>query len=85
LQVGVIALTHSAVGRGRVVSVGARVLVFPGTIYERRGAVVEDFGDFAGHSVVVDGNHIADAARRWAVQLDNGQLVFVDDHHITQQ
>jgi hypothetical protein len=65
--------------------VGSRVRVFPGTIDERRGVVVEDFGDFAGHSVVVDGNHIAGAARRWAVQLDDGQLVFVDDHHIAEE
>jgi hypothetical protein len=40
--------------------------------------VVEDFGDMAGHAVDIGENHIAGPARRWAVLLDSGDLVFVD-------
>jgi hypothetical protein len=39
---------------------------------------VEDFGDSAGHGVQVGQEQIADAARRWAVSLGDGDLVFVD-------
>ncbi|MGV0771758.1 hypothetical protein [Mycolicibacterium setense] len=46
------------------------------------GAVVEDFGDDTGLPVDVGGHHIADAARRLAVSLDNGDFVFVDDTDI---
>ena len=45
------------------------------------GEIVEDFGDLAGTEVVIDDAHTA-RARRWAVALDDGQLVFVDDDGI---
>jgi hypothetical protein len=45
------------------IDVGASVRVYPGTDRERRGVVVEDFGDTAGHSVDVGAHHIVDAAR----------------------
>ena len=61
-----------------VIAVGASVRVYPGTDREGWGLVVEDFGDSAGHSVDVGAHHIVDAARRWAVQLGDGNLVFVD-------
>ncbi|MEX3646608.1 hypothetical protein [Mycolicibacterium porcinum] len=62
--------------------VGDRARVHPGTSEEQTGVVVEDFGDDAGLPVDVGGHHIADAARRWAVSLDDGNLVFVDDTDI---
>ena len=60
------------------VAVGASVRVYPGTERERLGIVVEDFGESAGHPVDVGGQTIAGAARRWGVQLGDGDLVFVD-------
>jgi hypothetical protein len=59
-------------------AVGSRVCVHPGTATEGRGVVVEDFGETAGLAVDIGPTHIADAARRWAVMLDSGALVFVD-------
>ena len=57
---------------------GARVRVHPDTDEESRGVVVDDFGDGAGIPVDIAGQRIAEAARRWAVQLDSGSLVFVN-------
>ena len=65
------------------VAVGVSVRVYPGTDHERLGEVVEDFGDSAGESVQVGDHHIADAARRWAVRLGDGTLVFVDTPDLT--
>ena len=59
-------------------AVGVSVRVYPGTDRERLGVVVEDFGDSAGQRVDIGEHHIVDAARRWAVRLDDGKLVFVD-------
>jgi hypothetical protein len=58
-----------------------RVRVYPGTDAECRGVVVEDFGELAGQAVDLGGIHI-DPARRWAVQLDTGTLVFVNTDHL---
>jgi hypothetical protein len=63
-------------------SVDMLVRVYPGTAAEQHGTVVEDFGDSAGHGVEVGGLRIAEPARRWAVQLDNGDLVFVDSDQL---
>lgn len=60
------------------IEVDAPVLVFPGTDREQHGTVVEDFGDMAGHSVDIGDEHFADPARRYAVSLDSGELIFVD-------
>jgi hypothetical protein len=65
------------------IAVGASVRVYPDTDRERWGIVVEDFGDSAGHSVDVGAHHIVDAARRWAVELGDGNLVFVDSSDLT--
>ena len=59
------------------VAVNVRVRVYPGTDGEVSGTVVEDFGDLAGHAVDIAENHIVGPARRWAVALDAGGLVFV--------
>ena len=69
-------------GSKREVAVDAAVRVYPGTSREVHGFVVEDFGDFSGEAVDVGEHHIVDAARRWAVQLADGTLVFVDDSDI---
>ena len=64
------------------VPVNVRVRVYPGTDGEVRGTVVEDFGDLAGHAVDIGENHIVGPARRWAVVLDAGGLVFVDSDQL---
>ncbi|MBE7195389.1 MAG: hypothetical protein INR66_23295, partial [Gordonia polyisoprenivorans] len=59
-------------------AVGEQVVIFAGSDRAATGRVVEDFGDFVGHSVDVGSTHIADPARRWAVATDDGSLHFVD-------
>jgi hypothetical protein len=59
--------------------VDAAVRVYPGTPNEVYGFVIEDFGDISGQAVDIGDHHIVDAARRWAVRLADGSLVFVDD------
>lgn len=68
---------------GEPIAVGASVRVYPGTERERLGVVIEDFGEDAGQPVDVGGHHIVDAARRWGVQLGDGDLVFVDSADLT--
>jgi hypothetical protein len=63
------------------VAVNVRVRVYPGTDGEVRGTVVEDFGDLAGQAVDI-GDRIVGPARRWAVVLDAGGLVFVDSDQL---
>jgi hypothetical protein len=60
------------------VAVNVRVRVHPGTDDEVHGTVIEDFGDLAGQAVDIGENHMVGPARRWAVALDAGGLVFVD-------
>ena len=72
------------IGYSRV-AVNARVRVYPGTDGEIRGSVVEDFGDMAGHAVDIGENHIVGPARRWAVALDTGGLVFVDSDQLAAE
>ena len=60
------------------VAVDTRVRVYPGTDTEDHGIVVEDFGEMPYSPVDVGEQHIADAARRWAVMLDTGTVLFVD-------
>ena len=67
------------------VAVNVRVRVYPGTDAEVRGSVVEDFGDTAGYAVDIGENRIADPARRWAVVLDTGNLVFVDSDQLVAE
>jgi hypothetical protein len=67
------------------VAVNARVRVYPGTDAEVRGTVVDDFGDTAGHAVDIGEHHIVDPARRWAVTLDTGDLIFVDSHQLVAE
>jgi hypothetical protein len=67
------------------VAVNGRVRVHPGTDGEIRGTVVEDFGDLAGHAVDIGENNMVRAARRWAVALDTGGLVFVDSDQLAAE
>lgn len=69
--------------KDQTVAVDKVVIVYPGTSDEGRGVVVEDFGDMAGKPVDVGEKHVADPARRWAVRLDDGRLVFVDGDSLT--
>jgi len=70
----------------RTVAVNVRVRVSPGTDGEVRGStVVEDFGELAGHAVDIGENHIVGPARRWAVALDAGGLVFVDSDQLVAE
>ena len=58
---------------------GQRVRVNAVGGHERAGVIVEDFGDApAGCAVTVGDVRIAEPSRRWAVQLDDGNLVFAD-------
>jgi hypothetical protein len=66
-------------------AVDQRVRVYVETDEEASGVIVEDFGDLAGQAVDLGDVHIADAARRWAVLLDVGTLVFVDSHQIAAE
>ena len=66
------------------VAVNARVRVYPGTDGEVGGTVVEDFGDLAGQAVDI-GDRIVGPARRWAVALDAGGLVFVDSDQLVAE
>jgi hypothetical protein len=59
-------------------AVGRRVRVHPGGSDERLGVIVEDFGDSAGSAVIIGSTRIAEPSRRWAIQLDDGGLVFAD-------
>jgi hypothetical protein len=67
------------------VAVNVGVRVYPGTDSEVGGTVVEDFGDLAGHAVDIGENRIAGPARRWAVALDAGGLVFVDSDQLVAE
>jgi len=67
------------------VAVNVRVRVSPGTGGEVGGTVVEDFGDLAGHAVDIGENHVVGPARRWAVALDAGGLVFVDSDQLVAE
>ena len=76
--------TAGDTGESRV-AVNVRVRVYPRTDGEVGGTVVEDFGDLAGHAVDIGENHIVGPARRWAVALDAGGLVFVDSDQLVAE
>lgn len=65
-------------------AVNMRVRVYPGTDADCPGVIVEDFGDLAGQVVEIGGYHI-DPARRWAVVLDTGDLVFVNNDELVPE
>ena len=63
-------------------TVGARVRAHPGTDDETRGVVLEDFGENVGVPNVIGEHRIVEPARRWAVALDTGALVFLDSDQL---
>jgi hypothetical protein len=63
-------------------AVNAPVQVYPGTAQQQGGVIIEDFGESAGQAIDIGANRIAEAARRWAVRLNSGDLVFVDSHQL---
>ena len=65
-------------GSDSELAVNSRVRFNPGTDTESLGVVVEDFGELEAQAVEIGGEHFADPARRWAVVLDSGTLVFAD-------
>ncbi len=69
---------ESSDGSRAQLAVNMRVRVYPGTDSEALGVIVEDFGELAGQAVEIGGHRIANPSRRWAVQLDTGNLVFVN-------
>ena len=69
-------------GRGSELGVNSRVRFNPGTDTESLGVIVEDFGEMVAQSVDIGGEHFADPARRWAVVLDSGTLVFADTEQL---
>jgi hypothetical protein len=74
----------SSDGPSAQLAVNMRVRVYPGTDAEGPGVIVEDFGDLAGQAVDVGDCHI-NPARRWAVQLDTGNLVFVNTDQLIRE
>jgi hypothetical protein len=70
---------------GAHLALDTRVRVYPGTDAESRGIVIDDFGETAGCPVDIGENHIADPARRWAVLLDTGALVFIDSDQLVPE
>ena len=64
------------------VGITTRVRVYPSSDHEVHGVIVDDFGESIGIPVEIGGNRIAGPARRWAVMLDDDNLVFVDSEDI---
>ena len=64
--------------KGSDLEVGQRVSAYPDRDGSRFGVIVEDFGDAPGQAVIVGTTQIAEPSRRWAVQLDDGSLIFAD-------
>jgi hypothetical protein len=63
-------------------AVNSPVLVYPESAQQQGGVIVEDFGPSAGQAVEVGSIRIAGAARRWAVRLNSGDLVFVNSDEL---
>jgi hypothetical protein len=59
-------------------AVGQRVRVYPSSSDERLGVIVDDYGDDSGCAVNVGSTRIAEPSRRWAIELDDGNLIFAD-------
>ena len=64
------------------VGITTRVRVFPSSDREVHGVIVDDFGESIGIPVEIGGNLIAGPARRWAVMLDDDNLLFVDSEDL---
>ena len=69
-------------GEAAELAVNSPVLLYPDTDQQQGGVIVEDFGSEAGQAVEIGSNRIAAAARRWAVRLNSGDLVFVNSDEL---
>jgi hypothetical protein len=49
------------------------------------GVIVDDYGDSAGHAVAVGNVQISGPSRRWAVELDDGRLIFADSADLQRE
>jgi hypothetical protein len=67
--------------RDNAFAVDARVVIAEG----RAGKIVDDFGPPVEGSVVDLGGGRETRPRRWAVALDDGDLVFVDDDELAPE
>lgn len=47
--------------------------------------MIDDFGEISGHAVRIGEHEFVGPARRWAVRLDAGELVFVDSGDLTAE
>ncbi|WP_299565254.1 hypothetical protein [uncultured Mycolicibacterium sp.] len=63
-------------------AVRTRVRVYPGTEAEALGVIVEDFGDSAGFNPDGVAPRTGERTHRWAVMLDAGNLVLVDEDEL---
>jgi hypothetical protein len=72
-------------GTDAQLAVNMRVRVYPDSNAQKRGVVVEDFGEMQKQGVDLGDQHFADPARRWAVALDDGDLVFVDTDQLVPE
>ena len=68
--------------RDSELAVNSRVRFNPGTDDESLGVIVDDFGEMVPQAVDIGPHHFADPARRWAVVLDGGTLVFADSEQL---
>ncbi len=69
-------------GEPAELAVNSPVLVYPETDQQQGGVIVDDFGTSAGQAVEIGSTRIAAAARRWAVRLNSGDLVFVNSDEL---
>ena len=70
---------------GGQLAVNMRVRVYPGTDAESRGVIVDDFGEMAAQPVEIGGQRFAEPARRWAVLLDSGNLLFANTDQLVAE
>jgi hypothetical protein len=67
----------------QLLSVGSRVRVRTDADHQSRGVIADDYGEACGTPIELGPNSFIAPARRWAVILDDGTLVFADSHDIT--
>ena len=70
-------------GSDTALTVGVRVRVLHGPHADTLGVIVDDFGDSVGGGGRSGRGRIVEPARRWAVALDDGGLVFLDSTDLT--
>ncbi|MGB8406465.1 MAG: hypothetical protein WCE30_20610 [Mycobacterium sp.] len=69
-------------GDATAIAVGVRVRWQRADRLDAIGVVIEDFDGYHGVAVHVGDDRIVGAARRWAVALDSGELIFADSDEL---